>query len=91
MIHKSQFTALILVAGALAMTSVAAAQAAGPKQEPDHHGMTMGDGKMRPMPGMDPGQMRQMVENCNRMMGAALQKTPEAPTPPTVPERNPNG
>lgn len=96
--HRSQFIAVSLVAGTLAVASVAIAQsststARGGQAPAQHHGMTMDGhhGMMHMMTGVDPALMTRMLENCNRMMEITLQETPKVPTAPAPPEGKPNG
>jgi hypothetical protein len=98
---------LTTIAAALSLTigtaaSIAIAQEAG---KPDtgmmgsHSGMMgsrngmMGNrgGMMGMMKGVDSGQMKHMVENCNRMMESMVQNTPPAPTAPAKPETEKKG
>ncbi|MBX9865255.1 MAG: hypothetical protein K2Y42_21145 [Hyphomicrobium sp.] len=98
MTNRSQFIAVSLVAGTLALASAAIAQsststAPGGRAPAQHHGMTMDGhhGMMHMMAGANPSQMTRMLENCNRMMEITLQETPKVPTAPAPSEGKPNG
>ena len=72
MTYRPQFVAASLMVLATASAAIAqdAAKPQPERQAPaQHQGMTM-DGR-HGMMGMDPAQMSRMIENCNRMMGAA--------------------
>jgi hypothetical protein len=49
------------------------------------------EGMMGMMKGVDPAQMKHMVENCNRMMESMVQSMPTAPTAPATPETEKKG
>jgi hypothetical protein len=98
---------LTTIAVALSLTigtaaSIATAQEA---DKPDtgmmggHSGMMGGrngmmgnrGGMMGMMKGVDPAQMKHMVENCNQMMESMVQNMPTAPTAPATPETEKKG
>jgi hypothetical protein len=98
---------LTTIALALSLTigtaaSIATAQEAG---KPDtgmmgsHSGMMEGrngmmgnrGGMMEMMKGIDPTQMKHMVENCNKMMERMVQNMPTVPTAPVTPETDKRG
>ncbi len=72
-----------------AVVSIASAQEPGKPTGQPETGMMGGQsgmmgnpgGMMGMMMGVDQGQMRRMVENCNRMMESMMQNTPATPGP----------
>jgi Spy/CpxP family protein refolding chaperone len=96
MTRRYRYIGLAALTGILGAVSIAAAQAPAPTPEaaspPPHQGVNM-DGHGMMMRGVDPAQMRQMIEGCNRMMGAMAHKDPGPGKPAPAPnaERKPNG
>jgi hypothetical protein len=83
-------TAVVLSLSLGTVASIAAAQESGKQTGKPHTGMMggksgmmgdRGDGMMGMMKGVDPAQMRRMVENCNRMMESMMQNMPATPGP----------
>jgi hypothetical protein len=68
-------TAVVLSLSLGTVASIAAAQESGKQTGKPHTGM------MGMMKGVDPAQMRRMVENCNRMMESMMQNMPATPGP----------
>ena len=76
-------TAVVLSLSIGTVASPAVAQEPGKQTGEPHTGM-MGDrggGMMGMMNGVDPAQMKRMVENCNRMMEGMMQNMPATPAP----------
>jgi hypothetical protein len=74
--------------------SLAFAQDAGkPAATPDTGMMGgRGGGMMGMMSGVDPAEMKRMVENCNRMMESMMRDQPTTPpVPPAAPQPEPKG
>ena len=102
---KSKLLTTIAVALSLTLgtaASIATAQEAGKPgtgMMGSHSGMMGGrkgmmgnnDGMMGMMKGVDPAQMKRMVENCNRMMESMAQNMPSAPIAPATPEPEKKG
>lgn len=76
----------IAVAGVLATAAHAAVEGphSGSQSAPaEQRGMMGMPGMMKMMGQMDPAQMKQMMDNCNKMMGAATpSQAPGAPQQP---------
>lgn len=80
-------TALALTLSFGAAASIAAAQEPGKQTGKPDTGMMGGQpgmkghhgGMMGMMNGVDPAQMKRMVENCNRMMESMMQTMPNTP------------
>ena len=85
--------ALVLSAAVAATASIALAQEGGkPAGAPDKGMMGgRGDGMMEMMKGVDPAEMKRMVENCNRMMESMMQNMPMAPSAPAAPAPDKKG
>jgi len=85
--------ALALTAVLGTTVSLAFAQDAGkPAGTPDKGMMGgRGDGMMEMMKGVDPAEMKRMVENCNRMMESMMQNMPMAPSAPAAPAPDKKG
>jgi hypothetical protein len=84
---------LVLSAALAATASIALAQESGkPAGTPDKGMMGgRGDGMMEMMKGVDPAEMKRMVENCNRMMESMMQNMPTAPNAPATPPPDKKG
>jgi len=85
--------ALVLSAAVAGAASIALAQEGGkPAGTPDK-GMMGGreGGMMEMMKGVDPAEMKRMVENCNRMMESMMQNMPMAPSAPAAPAPDKKG
>jgi hypothetical protein len=76
-------TAVVLSLSVGTAASIAAAQEPRKQTGKPHTGMMAdrGDGMTRMMSGVDPAQMKRMVENCNRMMEGMMQNMPATPGP----------
>jgi hypothetical protein len=83
-------TIVVLSLSVGTVASIAVAQEPGKQAGKPHTGMMggqsgmMGDrggGMMGMMNGVDPAQMRRMVEDCNRMMDGMTQNMPATPGP----------
>ena len=75
-------TAVALSLGLGTAASIAAAQQLGKQTGKPGTGMMENrGGGMMGMNGVDPAQMKRMVENCNRMMEGMMQNTPAMPGP----------
>jgi hypothetical protein len=83
-------TAVALTLSIGTIASIAVAQEPGKQTGKPHTGMMggqsamMGDrggGMMGMMNGVDPAQMKRIVENCNRMMEGMMQNMPATPAP----------
>ena len=76
-------TAVALSLGLGTAASIAAAQQPGKQTGKPDTGMmgNRGGGMMGMMKGVDPAQMKRMVENCNRMMEGMMQNIPATPGP----------
>ena len=74
---------VVLAASIVPTASIAIAQEPDKQSGKPETGMMGGrhGGMMGMMSGMDPAQMKRMVENCNRMMESMMQDMPATPGP----------